>query len=179
MGQVLWGQGTLRQQLGGLSFDISAGAFFQTNTAQAAALQRIVSEAAGERSAHSSRRYVLYGNSAPLNLRQMGYRSAVGCCNRPRVPGDGARNKQDLQIVALQNEFLYPMAILLLPCKKKQPDLQQTNTEQLLMLCTLAPHRDAVAASTVFTIPTVLQLHGYRMSSFWALAELRCGEGVC
>ncbi len=71
------------------------------------------------------------------------------------------------------------MAILLLPCKKKQPDLQQTNTEQLLMLCTLAPHRDAVAASTVFTIPTVLQLHGYRMSSFWALAELRCGEGVC
>jgi tRNA/tmRNA/rRNA uracil-C5-methylase (TrmA/RlmC/RlmD family) len=45
--QVLWGQPTISQELGGLRFDISARAFFQTNSAQAAQLTRMVIEAAG------------------------------------------------------------------------------------------------------------------------------------
>jgi len=47
--QVLWGQPTISQSLGGLCFDISALSFFQTNTAQAAALTAMVLAAAGVR----------------------------------------------------------------------------------------------------------------------------------
>lgn len=52
--QVLWGEGALQQRLGGLTFDISAGAFFQTNTMQGAALQRLVAEAAGACRPHAT-----------------------------------------------------------------------------------------------------------------------------
>ena len=45
--QVLWGQPTIAQRLGGLRFDISAASFFQTNTEQAAALTDMVTAAAG------------------------------------------------------------------------------------------------------------------------------------
>lgn len=45
--QVLWGQPTISQELGGLRFDISARSFFQTNSAQAAQLVHMVARAAG------------------------------------------------------------------------------------------------------------------------------------
>lgn len=45
--QVLWGQPTISQDLGGLRFDISARSFFQTNSAQAAQLVHMVALAAG------------------------------------------------------------------------------------------------------------------------------------
>lgn len=47
LSQVLWGRPSLSQELGGLRFDISARAFFQTNTAQAAQLTDMVVSAAG------------------------------------------------------------------------------------------------------------------------------------
>ena len=45
--QVLWGQPTISQELGGLRFDISACSFFQTNSTQAAQLVHMVVQAAG------------------------------------------------------------------------------------------------------------------------------------
>jgi tRNA/tmRNA/rRNA uracil-C5-methylase (TrmA/RlmC/RlmD family) len=45
--QVLWGQLTISQELGGLRFDVSARSFFQTNSAQAAQLVHMVAHAAG------------------------------------------------------------------------------------------------------------------------------------
>lgn len=46
--QVLWGRPSISQELGGLIFDISARSFFQTNTAQAVQLTRMVVAAAGD-----------------------------------------------------------------------------------------------------------------------------------
>ena len=44
--RVLFGPGFVRERLGGLEFRISANSFFQTNTRQAARLQKLVREAA-------------------------------------------------------------------------------------------------------------------------------------
>ncbi len=63
---VLHGSGSIRERLGGLEFRVSAGSFFQTNTAQAEKLVELVVAAAGARA--GERVLDLYCGAGTLSL---------------------------------------------------------------------------------------------------------------